>query len=235
MDTQVLIVGAGPTGLTLAIDLGCAACACTLDRAEGSAGVPAQDGALQRAHHGNLPAHGPRRAGARTPGCRRTARWTSSSCSRWSSRRCCTTRIRRWREAGAHRQVHATARCRSSPISSSRNTRWNRCLKSIAETTAVGHGALRPRIPVVHARRRAASPRRCRTSAARRREIIAQITSSAATAAPARCAAARHRSCTARPAAAALSGAVLLRRTFRPHPDRQGARTTTSPMTARRT
>ncbi len=30
MDTQVLIVGAGPTGLTLAVDLGCAACAAPL-------------------------------------------------------------------------------------------------------------------------------------------------------------------------------------------------------------
>ena len=58
-----------------------------------------------------------------------------SSSLRWSSRRCCTCPIRRWTQAkAADRGDATTARCRSSPISSSRNTRSSRCCKSVAET-----------------------------------------------------------------------------------------------------
>ena len=43
------------------------------DRAQGGAAVPAEDGALQRAHHGNLPPHGARGESARRRPARRRA------------------------------------------------------------------------------------------------------------------------------------------------------------------
>ena len=55
MDTQVLIVGAGPVGLTLAIDLGKRGIRCTLDREERRAARLPEDGALQSADDGDFP------------------------------------------------------------------------------------------------------------------------------------------------------------------------------------
>ena len=50
MDTQVLIVGAGPTGLTLAIDLGRRGVRCMVIEQKEGASVSSEDGALQRPH-----------------------------------------------------------------------------------------------------------------------------------------------------------------------------------------
>ena len=62
MDTQVVIVGAGPVGLTLAVELGRRGVRCTLIERKERAAAPSQDGALQRPHHGNFPPHGAGRA-----------------------------------------------------------------------------------------------------------------------------------------------------------------------------
>ena len=58
MDTDVLIVGAGPVGLTLAIDSRPARRPLHPDREEGRPGVPAEDGTVQRPDDGDLPADG---------------------------------------------------------------------------------------------------------------------------------------------------------------------------------
>ena len=107
METQVLIVGAGPVGLTLAVDLGRRGSPLHADRAEGGAAIPAQDGALQRPHDGDLPAARACREDPRRRASRATCRWTCSSSPRWSSRRCCTCPIRR-SPRRRRRSPHAT-------------------------------------------------------------------------------------------------------------------------------
>ena len=82
MDTQVLIVGAGPVGLTLAIDLGRRGIRCTLIERKEAPELPAEDGALQRAHHGDLSAASGIVDEVRAAGLRATCRWTSTSCCR---------------------------------------------------------------------------------------------------------------------------------------------------------
>ncbi len=82
MDSDVLIVGAGPTGLTLAIDLGRRGVRCTLIEQKERAGVSAEDGAHQCAHHGDLPPHGACAETSAPPGCGPIVRWTSISFSR---------------------------------------------------------------------------------------------------------------------------------------------------------
>ena len=82
VDTEVLIVGAGPVGLTLAIDLGTTRGALHARREKGGAGIPAEDGAVQRPDDGDLPPDGG--GGERIRDGRVAARtfpWTSTS--RW--------------------------------------------------------------------------------------------------------------------------------------------------------
>ena len=118
LDTQVLIVGAGPVGLTLAIDLGRRGIRCIADRAEGGAAVPAQDGAVQRPHHGNLPpAWGIARANPRR---RSAARRADGRVHRYfAGRAAAAAPALPFGRAGAGRRSPraTTARCRSSPIS----------------------------------------------------------------------------------------------------------------------
>ncbi len=71
MDTQVLIVGAGPVGLTLAIDLGDRGV--QADREKCGTARLSEDGALQPSHHGDFPTHRDRRAGPRRGLSRRLA------------------------------------------------------------------------------------------------------------------------------------------------------------------
>ena len=56
MKTQVLTVGAGRVGLTLALDLGRRGVRCILVETERGTAIPAENGALQRPHHGVVPA-----------------------------------------------------------------------------------------------------------------------------------------------------------------------------------
>ena len=79
---DVLIVGAGPTGLTLAIDLGKRGVRLHHHRTEGTPGVPAENGAHQCANHGNLPPHGPGAERSAPRDCGPIVRWTSISSSR---------------------------------------------------------------------------------------------------------------------------------------------------------
>ena len=71
MDTQVLIAGAGPTGLTLAVDLGMRGVRCTLiEQKEAPQFLPKMERCNARTH-GNLPAHGAGRQASAPPACRR--------------------------------------------------------------------------------------------------------------------------------------------------------------------
>ena len=64
--TQVLIVGAGPVGLTLAIDLAQQGIHCLLIDKKPGARVLAENGTVQRADHGNFPSYG---VGRKNSGC----------------------------------------------------------------------------------------------------------------------------------------------------------------------
>ncbi len=71
MDTQVLIIGAfGPSRSHIGDRPRDARHPLHGRRAEARAAIPAQDGALQRAHHGNLPADGPAGGDSRAAACR---------------------------------------------------------------------------------------------------------------------------------------------------------------------
>ena len=128
MDTQVLIVGAGPVGLTLAIDLGRRGVRCTLiEQKEAPQFLPKMErcnartmeifrrmglaesvraaGLPARLPDGRLHRHVAGRAAAAAPALP-------------------VGRARRRREIAGHERRLA---CRSSPTSSSRNTRSSRC------------------------------------------------------------------------------------------------------------
>ena len=125
MDTQVIIVGGGPVGLTLAIDLGQRGMRCTLvEQKDAPQFLPK----MERCNARTMEIY--RRMGIaqniRAAGLPPTCRWMCSSSCRWPSRRWCipypSVARRRPRSTRA-----LTAACRSSPISSSRNTRSSRC------------------------------------------------------------------------------------------------------------
>ena len=221
-DTQVLIVGAGPVGLTLAVDLGKRGIRCVLLGGKGGAGLPAQDGALQRPHHGALPPHGHRPSGCARPACRATSRWTCSSSSRWSSRRCCGSPIHRSPQAEAEIAATTDASQPLEPYQLISQYTLEPLLKSIAEelpTVSVrygheltafhrqrqfGHGPY-PAQRRHDARHLGRLPGRLR----RRHQRGAQ--------------AARHQAAGRRQYRPVPPGALSLRRSARPHSDRQGA------------
>jgi 2-polyprenyl-6-methoxyphenol hydroxylase-like FAD-dependent oxidoreductase len=61
---QVIIVGAGPVGLTLALDLGQRGVRCLLIERNATAIQLPKNGAVQRAHDGDLPSFGDRGNGS---------------------------------------------------------------------------------------------------------------------------------------------------------------------------
>ena len=126
MDTQVLIVGGGPTGLTLAVDLGLRGVRCTLvEQKEAPQFLPK----MERCNARTMEIY--RRMGLadniRAAGLPRDARWTCSSSV--ADRAAAAASAVSFGRAGKaqDRGDSTTARCRSSPTSSSRNTRWSRC------------------------------------------------------------------------------------------------------------
>ena len=198
MDTQVLIVGAGPTGLTLAIDLGRRGVRCTIiEQKDAPQFLPKMErcnartmeiyrrmGIAEKIRAAGLPARLP-------DGRVHRAR-------RWSSRRCCTCPIRRSREAKAQiaatQRRHAAARALSADLA----IHARAAAEGGGRDAAERHGALRLRAAVVHAGRGRASPRTVKT---RRHDLDdhARTTWSAATAAPAWCASSSASSSPARP------------------------------------
>ena len=197
MDTDVLIVGAGPVGLTLAIDLGRRGVRCTLIEKKAAPAVPAEDGALQRADDGDLPPHG---AGRQDPR-RRPAgdvpmdvyvalamneppllrlQYPSVTEARAADRRV-QRRLDAARAVSAHLAVHARAaaegRGRTAAAASPCATAANSSSLSQDADGVDGHGARR---------------------ATARRRTSARSTSSAATAARARSAGSSASSCAAK-------------------------------------
>ena len=80
MDTQVLIVGAGPVGLTLAIDLGKRGIRCTLiEKNDAPLGYPKMERCNPRTMEIFAASASPRPCAP--PAIRRTGRWTPICCS----------------------------------------------------------------------------------------------------------------------------------------------------------
>ena len=127
MDTDVLIVGAGPVGLTLAVDLGRRGVRCTLIEQKNaphmwpkmercnarSMEIYRRLGLAEKIRAAGLPAWVPMDVFIVTLTGRTAAPAPALSVGR--------------RGQEGDRGEHTTARCRSSPISSSRNTRSSRC------------------------------------------------------------------------------------------------------------
>ena len=186
MDTQVLIVGGGPTGLTLAIDLALRGVRCMLvEQKEAPAFLPKMErcnartmeiyrrmGLAERVRAAGLPAHCPMDifvvfSLVEPPLVHHPHPSVAEAKARIAK---CTRRHAAARALSAHLAIHA---------------------RTVAEVDrrddAGDHGALRPRIPVVHA----GPERRHRDGAEHGRRHVrdhARNISSAATAAPARCA-----------------------------------------------
>ena len=116
VDTQVLIVGAGPVGLVLAVDLGLRGVRCTLvEQKEAPQFLPKMErcnartmeifrrmGLADRIRAAGLPAHRPMDVFVVTS---------------IMSRRSCTCPIRRSPTPGRRSQRRPTPRCRSNPTS----------------------------------------------------------------------------------------------------------------------
>ena len=124
-DTEVLIVGAGPVGLTLAVALGLKGVRCTLiEQKEAPEFLPK----MERCNARTMEIY--RRMGLaeriRAAGLDGRIPMDVYIVLAMNEPPPCTCLIRRWRRRGPRSTVATTARCRSSRISSSRNTRSSR-------------------------------------------------------------------------------------------------------------
>ena len=165
-DTQVLIVGAGPVGLTLAIDLGRRGMRCILiEQKEAPQFLPKMErcnartmeiyrriGLAEKIRDAGFPRDVPMDVFIVLVADRAAAAAPALSFGR--------------RGAGRDQRHATTARCRSSPISSSRNIRSSRC-SSRSPRAAECRRALRLRVHVLRAGCRAASRATVQDAAAR--------------------------------------------------------------------
>ena len=184
-DTQVLIVGAGPVGLTLALDLAAARRARDARRAQPDVDPAAEDGALQHPHDGDLPPPGHRRDRPQRRAAARVAdgRLPRRLDGRARSDRAPAVSVGRRSESddrGAQRRPPARALSTDLAVHARTAAALDR-----RDATRTDH-PLQLRDDVVRRGSRPASPRRCKPIRASTRS--APRTSSAATAAPARCA-----------------------------------------------
>ena len=127
MDSDVLIVGAGPTGLTLAIDLGRRGVRCTLiEQKERPAFLPKMERINARTMeiYRRLGLAQKIRAAGLRPDCPMDV-YIMLALTEPPLLHLPYPSVARG--AGDRRAPPMTARCRSSPISSSRNTRSSRC------------------------------------------------------------------------------------------------------------
>ena len=220
MDTEVLIVGAGPVGLTLALDLGRRGVRCMLDRAQGRTAAPAEDGALQRAQHGDVSPHG---VGRTLPRGRTAGRCADGRVHRHVAGRSAAAppalSFGR-RDEAADRSMqrrHAAARALSAHLAIHRRAAaeiGGRCRSQ-------RYGALRLRVCVVHpgrAKRHRRDQERTRQDRAHHRAISGRLRWRRQR----RAQATRHRPAGRRQHPAASPGTLPLRRTVRAHLDRQG-------------
>ena len=134
MDSDVLIVGAGPTGLTLAIDLGRRGIRCiVVEQKERPAFLPK----MERVNARSMEIYrrmGLARANPCAPGCAPTVRWTSISCWPSTKRRCCTCLTRRSRRRRLARASINDGSLPLEPYQLISQYTLEPLLKSVAET-----------------------------------------------------------------------------------------------------
>ena len=234
MDTQVLIVGAGPTGLTLAVDLGLRGVRCTLiEQKEAPQFLPKMErcnartmeiyrrmGIAEKVRAAGLPAQLPDGRVHRALAGRAAAPASALSVGRGGEGR------------RSPRRNDGTLPLEPYQLISQYTL--EPLLKSIAEPLPTVIGALRLRVPVVHAGRARRHGARCRTSDGATSQITARYLVGCDGGVEPGAQAARHRAARRGQHPAAAPGALSLRRRSSSASRSARAGTITSPMTARR-